>query len=578
MATTRTTRYTPGVYVTELPAFAPSIVGVGTAVPIFIGYTQFARNPSTQKQAYMQAVPLSSLADYYSWFGDTFDAKFKVVPGDKDHYDFQTQKQKADDKGEPIVDDAGNADYETNYYKIVANKSASDNDDSTQTVQFNLAAAIKLFYSNGGGNCYVVSVNDYYGTKATEPTTDASLEPKPVNKDELLDGLKIVAQDTVGPTMTVVPDACLLDPDPKKKKEDPDTYNNYGEVIVVMVNQAAELQDRVAILDLPGSMNPNKWNKAGLAEMRTAFWDQIGKANNPSYGAAYAPTLKTTTWGEADIDYTNLQADQASSDLMKSLLQAQLDQTYPKGTAKNTEVQAKLDRAFPSSLSASEVTSASDIQSLDQYLVNALPLLGQVENILLGKLNVAPPSGLMAGVWSRNDANRGVWNAPANLSLISVISPEVMLTDADQGDYNVPLNGYAINIMRAFSGRGTVVWGARTLMGNSPDFRYIQVRRTLIYIEQSIKTALKPFVFTANTGQTWVTVCSMISDFLTSLWTQGGLMGDKASDAFNVQCGLGSTMTAKDILDGYMIVQVTLQLIRPAEFIELTFTQKMQES
>ena len=68
----------------------------------------------------------------------------------------------------------------------------------------------------------------------------------------------------------------------------------------------------------------------------------------------------------------------------------------------------------------------------------------------------------------------------------------------------------------------------------------------------------------------------MISGFLTALWNEGGLMGDKASDAFTVQCGLGSTMTAQDVLDGYMIVQVTLQMIRPAEFIELTFKQTMQ--
>jgi Bacteriophage tail sheath protein len=68
----------------------------------------------------------------------------------------------------------------------------------------------------------------------------------------------------------------------------------------------------------------------------------------------------------------------------------------------------------------------------------------------------------------------------------------------------------------------------------------------------------------------------MVSSFLQGLWSQGGLMGAKASDAFTVQCGLGSTMTGQDILNGYMIVQVTLQMIRPAEFIELTFKQKME--
>jgi phage tail sheath protein FI len=141
---------------------------------------------------------------------------------------------------------------------------------------------------------------------------------------------------------------------------------------------------------------------------------------------------------------------------------------------------------------------------------------------------------------------------------------------------NVPLDGLAVNAIRLFAGRGVVVWGARTLDGNSRDYRYIQVRRTLIYIEQSIKAALTPFAFAPNTGTTWATVQTTISNFLTQLWQAGGLMGDKASDAFQVSVGLGKTMTADDVLNGYMVVSVTLQMIHPAEFIELTFKQQMQ--
>jgi len=123
-----------------------------------------------------------------------------------------------------------------------------------------------------------------------------------------------------------------------------------------------------------------------------------------------------------------------------------------------------------------------------------------------------------------------------------------------------------------------VVWGGRTLNGNSQDWRYIQVRRTIIYIEQSIKIAINQFVFAANVASTWVAVTQMISGFLQNLWSQGGLMGDKASDAFTVLCGMPDTMTATDILNGYMVVQVTLQMVHPAEFIELTFKQQMQSS
>src|SRR5262249_20252903 len=144
-----------------------------------------------------------------------------------------------------------------------------------------------------------------------------------------------------------------------------------------------------------------------------------------------------------------------------------------------------------------------------------------------------------------------------------------------QGPLNVPLNGKAINVIRDFAGRGPVVWGARTLDANSNEWHYINVRRTLIYVETSIKLALAQFAFSPNEATTWTTAIAMISNFLTGLWQQGGLAGTKPNDAFAVQCGLGSTMTANDILDGTMIVNVLLAIVRPAEFIVLTIRQKV---
>jgi hypothetical protein len=223
-------------------------------------------------------------------------------------------------------------------------------------------------------------------------------------------------------------------------------------------------------------------------------------------------------------------------------------------------------------------TSGTEISipNLDKYLNNATPLLAQIEQVVAKRINVTPPSALLAGVWTKSDANNGVWNAPANMALNMVLRPLVLLNDQEQGDYNIPANGQSISILRAQPGRGTVVWGARTLDGNSNDYRYIQVRRTLIYIEESIKQALQAFVFASNDAQTWTTVTSMISNFLTTLWQAGGLMGSKPNEAFSVACGVPTTMTGLDVLNGYMIVNVSLQLIRPAEFIELTFSQRMQ--
>jgi len=213
--------------------------------------------------------------------------------------------------------------------------------------------------------------------------------------------------------------------------------------------------------------------------------------------------------------------------------------------------------------------------SLDNYLMKSVPIYAQIKNLLVNCVNVAPPSGILAGVWTKSDNLNGVWNAPANLALSQVSAPIYNMNNAEQAGFNVPLNGQAFDIIRAQPSRGNVVWGARTLDGNSEDYRYIQVRRTLIMIEQSIKLALQSYVFAANVAVTWANVTATINNFLNGIWQQGGLMGSKPADAYNVACGLGTTMTAQDILDGNMKVTVTLQMVHPAEFIVLTFTQMM---
>ncbi len=186
-----------------------------------------------------------------------------------------------------------------------------------------------------------------------------------------------------------------------------------------------------------------------------------------------------------------------------------------------------------------------------------------------------PPSGAMAGIWSRNDEERGFWNAPANLRVFGVQGPEIEVTEEMQGDLNVPLDGKAFDAIREFVGRGTVVWGARTLDGNSNDYRYIQVVRNLTYIYQSLDPTLKEFEYAPNDEKTWTTIVSVFSKFLNNLWAEGGLMGDTASEAYSVTCGIGSTMTAQDILEGKLIVKVKLQMIGPAEYLNLIFVQKM---
>jgi uncharacterized protein len=476
----------PGVYIVEKDVFSNSIEGIATSIPVFIGYTQQAA--INGKAALNQAIQIASMNEYEDYFGKGLTTTCTIAP--------QSEPKNCD---------------------FVAN-GVGYNIELTANTVYNLYKSLQLFYANGGGTCYVVSVGGY----------DA-----PISATNILNGLN-AANNIIGPTMLVVPDAVLLP-----------NANDFATVCNAMLNQCATLQSLIAIVDVYDGTSP--FAPDGTNPAIINFWQLVDTANL-SYGAAYFPFLNTTINTASNISYTQF----LNTDLLAQILAPQLSEPF------------------------AQLQSQYDTAQLSQYLQNTVPIYQQMVNILLTKINVLPPSAAMAGVYTATDNNKGVWNAPANVSLASVANPAVPINDAQQGTINVPLNGMAINAIRNFVGRGAVVWGARTLDGNSNDWRYISVRRTIIYIEQSIKLALQQYVFAANDSITWANVNAAISNFLTGLWQQGGLLGDKASDAYTVQVGLGSTMTGQDILNGYMIVNVTLCLIHPAEFIELTFTQTMQ--
>ena len=184
----------------------------------------------------------------------------------------------------------------------------------------------------------------------------------------------------------------------------------------------------------------------------------------------------------------------------------------------------------------------------------------------------------MAGIYTMVDNTRGVWKAPANVSVNYVNKPAISITSTDQEELNMPMSGKAINAIRSFPGEGTKVWGARTLDGNSQDWRYINVRRTMTFLEQSVKNAARAYVFEPNDANTWINMKCMIESFLRSVWKRGGLAGATPEDAYSVHVGLGDTMTPEDILEGIMRITVLVAISHPAEFIEITFQQQMQKS
>ncbi|TND02426.1 MAG: hypothetical protein FD123_4099 [Bacteroidetes bacterium] len=217
--------------------------------------------------------------------------------------------------------------------------------------------------------------------------------------------------------------------------------------------------------------------------------------------------------------------------------------------------------------------------NLDKTVYDTNIIYQNIVNEVKKRANLLPPSGAVAGVYAQVDTGRGVWKAPANVSLASTVSPWVKIDNRQQEDLNVDVNaGKSVNAIRAFTGKGTLIWGARTLAGNDNEWRYISVRRFFNMVEKSVRLSTNWAVFEPNDSTTWIRVKAMIENFLTNLWKQGALAGSSPDAAFFVNVGLGTTMSQVDILEGRMNVEIGMAVVRPAEFIILKFSHKLQEA
>jgi phage tail sheath protein FI len=160
------------------------------------------------------------------------------------------------------------------------------------------------------------------------------------------------------------------------------------------------------------------------------------------------------------------------------------------GLADKAKIQAALDKLNSQMIAA--VNSA--VSALENYvmeeesnLISNIPLFSVIVSKLSQSMNTVPPSGAVAGIYAQTDATRGVWKAPANVSVNGIIGLADDINDKDQENMNIHETGKSINAIRKFTGRGNLVWGARTLAGNSNDWRYVNVRRLANMIEESVK-------------------------------------------------------------------------------------------
>ena len=494
---------TPGVYVEEKSLLPPSVAGVATAIPAFIGFTEKKTKNPVQK--------VTSLLEFQNLFGA--GKKLTVV--------------------QPDGENSG---------------------PTLQGQEFVLYDSMRLFFDNGGGTCYVASAGTYEEALTKSPS-----------QDQYKDAIAKVAQQAEV-TLLVFPDAAmLLNADDLKAVQEEalaQCVSLVGRFVILDVKQ-----DLSATFATPSEQIDNDIN---------TFRDKVSK--DLCYGAAYYPYLKTSY--PKNIPFR---------EVLKALgiiSAAPADDVNPEARQEEDK-EPTFDRSQTPTQEQIRERAAwiarqdEDDPEIKMKMNAIIPLIDKYAETLedlKDEASVIPPSGAIAGLYVATDNRVGVWQAPANVGIAGIKDVCVQINDNQQAGMNVdPLTSKSINAIRFFKGKGILVWGSRTLDGGSEEWKYVPVRRLFSYVEQSVKLATDWAVFQPNDANTWVRIKCQISNFLSTLWRDGALAGASADEAFFVEVGKGITMTESDINNGLLRVRIGLAAVRPAEFIILEFSHKVQE-
>ena len=547
----------PDVYVEEISLFPPSVAEVETAVPAFIGYTEKAMR-KVPGDLLLKPTKIYSFKEYEQLFGYARADEIEVTVVTDPDTGFRVSSFLVDGK-EP--------------------------NDETLPAYF-LYYAVKMYFDNGGGLCHIVSVGRYEDTPAIDWEGDDQATPPTVG---LRDGLEALALEDE-PTLIVIPEGARLE------------YAEYTGMVQAVLEQCDDLRDRFGIFDaFNGSLgqdllsevdDPATGNKlSNLAATRHAFGMEHLK-----YGAVYYPNVRTT------LSYEVRKSDPATTNVTVTYPVPPVvpdpnnpapdpnnpapdpnnpapDPNNPAPDPNNPAPDPNNPAPDPNNPAPPPADPLTDTANLEELRTTNNVIYNFVKAALKERFLVMPPSGAVAGVYAATDTSRGVWKAPANVSLGDVLEPVIRVDTKKQDSLNIDVvAGKSINAIRAFAGKGTLVWGARTLAGNDNEWRYISVRRFFNMVEESVKKSTYWAVFEPNDANTWVKVRGMIENYLTQKWREGALAGATPKDAFFVKCGLGTTMSAQDILEGRMNVEIGMAAVRPAEFIVLKFSHKLQTS
>ncbi|WP_316808849.1 phage tail sheath family protein [Pedobacter agri] len=585
----------PGVYVEEISTIPPSIAQVETAIPGFVGYTAKREKNGIPFDV---NVPLriTSLLEFEQHFGAAYPEVLEITIENPEN-------------GSALP-------------KIVVSPAST-------LSGYLLYYHVKMFYENGGGPCFIIST----GTFKAVPALDKSELKNGLDACEKEDEITLlVIPEVVGLSSASqikelndamlaqcaklqdrfavldAPQASLTTPISVADKFRSDFISSdnlkYGAVYYPQI-QSGAIYNRTADENIVITKDNRGGDNAGIYKSSGDTKKPITDVVKPAAQVAIAATTKVTidavptenqSISIAGISLTfgtdGIAIDGNTTATAKSLKDAIVAHNDLKLLV-NAESVGKVVTitALEAGTSGNNISIVYDPKGgAIAVKLDSPTLTGGFDNVdfvLFNQIKAALnaytvplyPSGMMAGVMARVDNERGVWKAPANVSIRTVDKPVVSISDEEQDYLNIdPTGGKSINAIRKFAGRGTLVWGARTLAGNDNEWRYVPVRRLFIMVEESIKKATEFVVFEPNDAKTWLRVKTMCENFLNQLWRQGALAGAKPEHAYFVNVGLGITMTSLDILEGRLIIEIGMAAVRPAEFIILKFSHLLAKS
>jgi len=435
---------------------------------------------------------------------------------------------------------------------------------------FHLAHAVYGYFQNGGGRCFVVRVGADSGPQNANAQLMSAADPSvPV--------YEVTALDPPSPNDEVNVEVA----EPSEQSSDGfDLIARRGNVeerhanlttkrtaqnVVTVVNGESKL---VAIKELGRLSAADRRPALGLVTLAgTKPAEPAGVGQETFVGD---PADRTGFAGLEAIDEVTMLA---IPDLMAALDRGDVDLDTVKGV--QTEMIGHCERMGdrvaildpPPNMNANEVgTWRRDSGYDSKYAALYYPWL-KILNPATGEPMFVPPSGHIAGVWSRTDATRGVHKAPANEVIRGVLEVGYQVTGPEQEG----LNPNGINVIRAFPGRGIRIWGARTISSDAT-WRYLNVRRLFNYIEESIEEGTQWVVFEPNDQDLWQRIRRTVSAFLTRTWRDGALFGSKPEEAFYVKCD--EETNPPDVIDaGQVVIEIGIAPVKPAEFVVFRIAQ-----